>query len=86
MDKIDGQMKMQYVFNGDHRLIPDIGSRIQIEKYVYFKVEAYGESQEVPEVTYDGGKPGYAIELLGCLVVPAGSPLEVLENLLGGKL
>lgn len=81
----DGMMSMDWVSDGTPERIPPIGARLQIKPHLLFKVEAYGESMEVDFPTSPTGK-AYKLKLLGCFVVPAGSPIEVLEDLLGGKL
>jgi hypothetical protein len=83
-------MKMLFVYNGDPERIPTIGTQLPTPKaHVLFKVEAYGATVDVPAeqaAMYDNPNEVVGLELEGCLVVPKGSPIEVLEDLLGGKL
>ena len=78
------QMKIMYVSKGDPEGIPEIGSLIEIKEHLLFRVEAYGESNEIEGP--NGLLKVHQIELLGCLVIPKGSPMQVLEDLLEGKI
>lgn len=80
-------MSLKFVSSGDPTRMPEIGARVYLQDHLFFKVEAYGESHDVPGEEY--GYPGrtlYEVELLGCLVVPAGSPIEVLSEKVCGLL
>ncbi len=85
-------MTILYVCDGTPERIPAIGTMFSAPpeacngaEGVLFKVEAYGEQKDLAAdcpIKYNG-KPAYAIELIGCLVLPAGSPIKELDKLLG---
>lgn len=77
-------MTIKFVSNGDPNRIPPIGTQIKLTEYTFFIVESYGKSTEHPTEKCANGDPVYIIELKGCVVITAGSPMEVLENILGG--
>lgn len=81
-------MELNWVSNGDPSRIPPIGSQIQLKPHLFFVVEGYGESEELPGEAI--GRPEiekvYRLTLLGHLLIPKGSPMTTLEDLLNGRL
>ena len=79
------RMKIEYISNGDPERIPPIGTEFDVAEHIKFRVEAYGESVEI-DCPQSPTSKAYKLELLGCLVVPAGSPMMTIERLLGGTI
>lgn len=79
------KMSVLWVSGGQLDRIPAIGSRLQIKPHILFEVEGYGDSEEAPDPDTRTGVL-YTLILFGHVVIPVGSPIEVLEDLLGGKL
>ena len=92
-------MKIKYVCDGTPERIPQIGQLIDLDaglldpKYqgvkLKFKVEKYGDGQDINSLaqygrTYHGKPKAYELELIGALVIPAGSPIDILDDILGG--
>lgn len=75
----ESQMSVLYLTNGDPERLPKIGDFIPVKAGSpwKFKVENYGESREISQKIYE-------IELKGCLVLPAGSPIEFLDKFFEG--
>lgn len=72
-------MKIDFIFNGDPDQIPSVGSQIKLSEYLFFRVEGYGESIEIDYPDSPTGK-AYKLELVGCFVIPAGTPLSVAKS------
>lgn len=75
-------MKIRFVSNGDVTRIPPIGKRMQIAPNLFFEVESYGESESTPCPDSNTGEL-ISLELIGKLIIPAGSPMSTLEKLWG---
>lgn len=79
-------MTIKWISGGQQERIPQVGSRLKIKEHLFFEVEGYGESKETSSSESKITGVLYELELHGKLVVPAGSPIEVLEELLRGGL
>lgn len=75
-------MEIKFVYGGETERIPQIGEKIPLpNNHWLLKVEEYGESGTLEDnpVGYKQGETCFII-LKGNLVLPAGSPMEVLEG------
>jgi len=91
-EKDNDYMIVKFVTSGDPDRIPAIGTILDLPCTAWkFKVESYGESRQIPKddprlvgfnVTCE---TVYELELNGCLVLPKGSPMAALEDLLNGR-
>lgn len=77
--------QVPWVSNGDPERIPPIGTRYKVEEHVFFEVTGYGESKQIPHPTRVG-ETAYQLMLIGKFVIPAGSPINILEKLLNGEI
>jgi len=77
------QMVVIYISNGRIERIPPIGHRMEIKPHIFFEVKGYGNSLEYEDPL--GKSPTgkiFKIELYGTIIIPKGSPVEIIEDLL----
>jgi hypothetical protein len=70
-----------FTFDGNPDRIPKIGTRVKLQQYLHFEVHGYGEIETKKGDFYASGETS-TVELQGVFVIPAGTPIEVLNQLL----
>ena len=81
-------MTVQFIYDGNPDHIPGVGAQIPLSQHTIFIVDGYVPAPS-EEFEYPGLYPGHdivcAFGLEGHILIPAGSPFDILEFLLGGK-
>ena len=79
----EGQMITHWISNGDPERIPPIGTKLEIRPHVLFIVKGYGNCVDYndPAQKSPTGKI-FKLELYGSIIIPKGSPIDTLYNLM----
>lgn len=83
-------MTIEWVYDGTVERIPPIGTQFSVpwqQWQVLFQVDAYGETEQLPQALHPGSTgESHKLELIGHIIIPKGSPMELLEAFLGSGL